>query len=193
MHSPPFSMIGKCLEKIQTNKTEGILIIPFWTSQSWYPKLLRLLVDHPLLIHHREKLLTLPGCNQLHPLRKKLNLLACHLCGDSGFSEKATNIILQSWRQSSQKQYDGHIRKWLSFCSQRQVDPTCPSVEVAAEFLTTLYESDLSYSSINSARSALSAILDKPDSAQPKFGEHPDVKCLMKGIFQNRPPTASLQ
>ena len=67
---PPFSMIGRCLEKIQTNKAEGILIVPFWTSQSWYPKLLRLLMDHPLLIHHREKLLTLPGCNQLYPLRK---------------------------------------------------------------------------------------------------------------------------
>lgn len=84
---PPFSMIGRCLEKIQTNRAEGILIVPFWTSQSWYPKLLRLLVDHPLLIHHRERLLTLPGCSQLHPLRKKLNLLACHLCGDSTKTE----------------------------------------------------------------------------------------------------------
>lgn len=107
---------------------------------------------------------------------------------DRGFSENATNIILQSWRQSSQKQYDGHIRKWLSFCSQRQVNPTSPSVEVAVEFLTTLYESGLSYSSINSARCALSAILDKPDSAQPTFGEHPDVKRFMKGIYQTRPP-----
>lgn len=107
---------------------------------------------------------------------------------DRGFSEKATNIILPSWCQSSPKQFDGHIRKWLSFCSQRQVDPTRPSVEVAVEFLTTLYESGLSNSSINSARSALSAILDKPDSAQPTFGEHPDVKCFMKGVFQNRPP-----
>ncbi|KAJ7386682.1 hypothetical protein OS493_006690 [Desmophyllum pertusum] len=34
-----------------------------------------------------------------------------------GFSEKATNIVLQSWRQSSQKQYDAHIKKWLLFCT----------------------------------------------------------------------------
>ena len=80
---PPFSQIGRCLEKIQANKADGILVVPFWTSQSWYPKLLRLLVDPPLVISHRETLLTLPGCPTLHPLRKKLNLLACHLCGES--------------------------------------------------------------------------------------------------------------
>ena len=68
----PSSLIGRSLEKIQTNRAERILVILFWTSQSWYPKLLRLLVDHPLLISHRERLLTLPGCNQLHPVRKKL-------------------------------------------------------------------------------------------------------------------------
>ena len=82
---PPFSLM--CLEKIQANKADGILVVPFWISQSWYPKLLRLLVDPPLVISHRETLLTLPGCHKLHPLRKKLNLLACHLCGDSTRTE----------------------------------------------------------------------------------------------------------
>ena len=59
---------------------------------------------------------------------------------------------------------------------------------MAVEFLTTLYEGGLSYSSINTARCALSAILDTPDSVLPTFGEHPDVKRFMKGIFQSRPP-----
>ncbi|XP_068712558.1 uncharacterized protein [Montipora foliosa] len=42
------------------------------------------------------------------------------------FSERATNIVLQSWPQSSQKQYDAHIRKWLLFCTKRQADPITP-------------------------------------------------------------------
>ena len=188
---PPFSLIGKCLEKIQANKADGILVVPFWTCQSWYPKLLRLLVALPLMITHRETLLTLPRCQKLYPLRKKLNLLACHLCGDyknRGFSERATNIVLQSWRQSSQKQYDAHIGKWLLFYTKRQTDPICPTISMAVEFLTTLYEEGLSYSSINSARCALSAILDSPDSTHQTFGVHPDVKRFIKGIFQSRPP-----
>lgn len=88
---------------------------------------------------------------------------------DRGFSEKATSIILQSWHQSSQKQCDGHIRKWLtgcSFCSQRQVDQIHPTVGVAVEFLTRLYKKGLSCSSINSARSALSEILNQTHFSQ---------------------------
>lgn len=83
----------------------------------------------------------------------------------------------------------GHIRKWLSFCYQRPVDPIHPTVAgVAIEFLTMLYKNGLSYSSITSSRSALSVILDKPDSRQPTFSEHPDVKRFMKRIFQSRHP-----
>lgn len=88
---------------------------------------------------------------------------------DRGFSEKATSIILQSWHQSSQKQCDGHIRKWLtgcSFCSQRQVDQIHPTVGVAVEFLTRLYKNGLSCSSINSERSALSEILNQTHFSQ---------------------------
>lgn len=105
-----------------------------------------------------------------------------------GFSERATNIVLQSWRQSSQKQYDAHIRKWLLFCTKRQADPICPTISMAVDFLTSLYDEGMSYSSINSARCALSAILESPASAYSTFGEHPDVKRFMKGIFQSRPP-----
>ena len=100
---------------------------------------------------------------------------------DRGFSEKATCIILQSWRQSSQKQYDGLIRKWVGFCSQREVDPFHPTIGLAVEFLTMLYENGLSYSSINSAGSALSAILDEPDSLHLTFGSlvKVDPLCLV--------------
>lgn len=110
---------------------------------------------------------------------------------NKGFSERATNIVLQSWRQASQKQYDAHIRKWLLFCTKRQADTICPTISMAVEFLTTLYDEGLSYSYIsyiNSARCALSATLDSTDSAHQTFGEHPDVKRFRKGVFQSRPP-----
>lgn len=105
-----------------------------------------------------------------------------------GFYEKAINIVLQSWRLSSQNQYDAHINKWLLFCTQRQANQICPGMSVAVEFLTNVYEEGLSYSSITSARCALSAIIDTSDSVHRTFGEHPDVKRFMKGIFQSRPP-----
>ena len=33
----PFSLIGRCLDNIQACKAEGILVVPFWPSQTWYP------------------------------------------------------------------------------------------------------------------------------------------------------------
>lgn len=27
---PPFSLVGRCLERIQVNKAEGILVVPLW-------------------------------------------------------------------------------------------------------------------------------------------------------------------
>ena len=146
------------------------------------------------MITHREALLTLPGSQKLHPLRKKLNLLACHLCGDSTrteaflreqptlFSNPGANHHRNNMMHTSEN------GKWLLFCTKRQADPICPTISVAVDFLTSLYDDGLSYSSINSARCALSAILESPASAYPTFGEHPDVKRFMKGIFRSRPP-----
>ena len=52
---PPFSLIGRCLEKLHANQAEGILIVPRWMSQSWYPKLLRLLVEASIVIHPKKE------------------------------------------------------------------------------------------------------------------------------------------
>ena len=135
-------------------------------------------------------------CQKRHPLRKNLNLLACHLCGDSTRTEafladRATNNVLQSWRQSSQKQYDAHIREWFVFFTKWHADPIRPTTSIAVDFLTSLYDERMelmSYSSINSVRCALPAILESPASAYSTFGEHPDIKRFMRGIFQSRPP-----
>ena len=105
---------------------------------------------------------------------------------ERGFSEKTTDIIMLSWRDS-RKQYDVHMRRWLLFCGTREIDPVhAADIKDALEFLADVFGNSLSYSSINSARSALSAILQT--SQNHTFGEHPDVKRVMKGIYQIRPP-----
>ena len=111
-----------------------------------------------------------------------------------GFSEHATNIVLQSWRQSSRQPYDVHIKKWLLFCSDRKIDPIQPPVGTAVDFLAMLYEKRFSYSSINTTRCALPAILDPYGASRTTFGEHPDVKRFMKGIqYSVSTPFTSLQ
>ena len=53
-------------------------------------------------------------------------------------------------------------------------------------FLSELFSRCLSYSSINTARSALSSILSWDNNPTP-FGQLPIAKCFMKGIYELRP------
>ena len=77
---PPFSLIARCLQKIQTDSAEGFMIVPMWPTQSWYPKLLHMLVDVPRVLPSQQTALQMPGMKQeVHPLAKKLVLIVCRL------------------------------------------------------------------------------------------------------------------
>ena len=53
------------------------------------------------------------------------------------------------------------------------------------EFLISLFNSGLGYSALNTARSALSAVMKINDNIN--FGEHPLVCRFTKGVFQLKP------
>lgn len=80
----------KMLGKIQAREGEGdsggaLLDLPKLVSQ-----IAETTGSSCMMITRKETFLTLPGCQKRHLLRRKLNLLACHLCGDCknrGFSE----------------------------------------------------------------------------------------------------------
>ena len=57
---PPFSLLPRVLAKIIRDKATGILIIPKWTTQSWFPLVLTLLIQHPRVISPCRDLLYLP-------------------------------------------------------------------------------------------------------------------------------------
>ena len=84
---PPFSVIGKCLQKISQDNGEAILIAPFWPQQVWFPNLLRLLSDHPIILPSTEKILSLAHSDAKHPLSPKLKLIACRVSGNSSNSK----------------------------------------------------------------------------------------------------------
>ena len=47
---PPCSLIGKVLPKIIHDQANGILIVPVWTTQAWFPAALRMVIaPYPLL------------------------------------------------------------------------------------------------------------------------------------------------
>lgn len=78
---PPFSLIGKMIQKIKIDEAYGIVIVPDWPSQPWYTTLVSLLTANPIIIPQRLDMLVLPGDTIRHPLCPKLRLLACRLSG----------------------------------------------------------------------------------------------------------------
>ena len=48
---PPYPIINRVISKFKSDNTgHGLLICPFWPSQSWFPTLLDLLIAPPLLL-----------------------------------------------------------------------------------------------------------------------------------------------
>lgn len=65
---PPFILIGRCLQKIQLEEVDHlILVAPHWPAQPWYPMLLQSLIAPPRLLSQREDLLR-DAVGRLHPL-----------------------------------------------------------------------------------------------------------------------------
>ena len=102
-----------------------------------------------------------------------------------GLSTGATSIILSSWRDGSRKQYSSYLKRWVQFCSQRQIDPLRAPVTHVLDFLTELYNTGLGYTAINTARSAISSILLSTGAVS--FGSHPLVVRFFRGVYNARP------
>ncbi|KAJ1209408.1 hypothetical protein NDU88_004786, partial [Pleurodeles waltl] len=64
---PPFIMISRVLAHIRHQQASLILITPFWQSQTWFPALLELSIDFPILIPSFPDLLLDP-LGRSHPL-----------------------------------------------------------------------------------------------------------------------------
>ena len=73
---PPINCIQRFLQKVELEQMEGIVVLPCWSTQSYFPALTKLLIDFPMLIRWRPQLISHPQVEQ-HPLGKRLKLIAC--------------------------------------------------------------------------------------------------------------------
>lgn len=77
---PPFSLILRTLEKIIQDKAEGVVLVPNWPTQTWFPLFNTLLVNKSLILKPNANLLLCPF-REKHPLAEKLSLVARLLSG----------------------------------------------------------------------------------------------------------------
>jgi len=97
---PPFSLIGRLLQKTRQDKAEVVLVAPLWVTQNWFTAVLEMLVDMPRFFKVGQKTLKIPHTNKVHPLVNKLHLMVCHISGDLMQTDNfQRNLLRSSWHR----------------------------------------------------------------------------------------------
>ena len=131
--SPPFSLIGRVLLRAREEGLKMILVTPNWPAQSWYSQILDLCITEPLLLPQSQELLVdLKETNGLENFRKNLV--------EKGISNTTGNLISNSRRSSTAVNYQSTVKKWVSWCSEGQIDPVTCSINFVLSFLGNLFE-----------------------------------------------------
>ena len=78
--------------KVEEVSSDALIIAPWWPTAHWYPQLLQLLVQCPILLPQWDELLTLPledtPSYTLHHLKDVMRLATWHVSGITYRSEE---------------------------------------------------------------------------------------------------------
>jgi hypothetical protein len=85
---PPFCLIGRVVQKIIYEHARGILVVPDWTTKSWFTMVKKITVQKPPTLLVTDDVLclhssTLTRGSRSHPLAGILRLLLCKVRRDA--------------------------------------------------------------------------------------------------------------
>lgn len=80
---PPFNLVARVINKIRRDKCKGILVVPDWKTQPWYPLFKRFAVTPILRMSPNKNLLFNPSCREEKQVNSKLAVLVAVLSGRS--------------------------------------------------------------------------------------------------------------
>ena len=139
---PPFSLIGRVLLRVREEGLTMTLATPNWPAQPWYGQILDLCITDPTPISGtfgRSQGTSTPSSveqdfktNDLENFRKNLV--------EKGISNTAANLISTSSRSGTTANYQSARKKWVSWRSERQIDPVTCSINFVLYFLGNLFE-----------------------------------------------------
>ena len=106
---PPVVLLPRILRKIREDQATALLIAPNWSGQPWFPELIQMLVDQPLLLPQFPSLVFLPFQPAVHhPLWQSLHLAVWPLSGvvmkQQAFQRK---LLTSYWHQGEQPPRSG--------------------------------------------------------------------------------------
>ena len=184
---PPIKWIHRVLWKVHNEGATLLLVAPVWCQQPWYPMLLRMLIEQPVLIPSSHLLLTASD-GAPHPMCLNQRLVLASLRGSGKgpeLSADARDLVDKARSSGTTRAYKSGWKKFSSWCDQRQANPfSCP-VEIVVNFLAAQQRLVL-FGKLAGYRSTISHFHEKVDGMP--VGKHPLVVEVMKGSFRDNPP-----
>ena len=110
---PPFSVIGKCLAKIEDNKVDTfLLVVPCWPTQPWFTQVMRIAIKRPVLLPFKDIVHQPSPLFQTKPL-KGLQLMGV-LCSGNPCSveEFQQTLPTSSWQDRVQQPESSTTALW---------------------------------------------------------------------------------
>lgn len=90
---PPFALILRVLRKIINDEATGVLVVPAWFSQPWYPLFTSCLIEPTITFHPSNSLLVSPCREKIHPLSSHLSLVVGKLSGKHFRGKESTKKL----------------------------------------------------------------------------------------------------
>ncbi|KZS06472.1 Uncharacterized protein APZ42_030056 [Daphnia magna] len=190
---PPFSLIRRGLGKIRKDQAELTLVAPYWPTQPWFPSLLELACERPLLIPHEEGPSSRPGWTPTpSPVERRATSDRLAVIRSRyetrDLQEGVIKYLRAADRPSTSATYQSALSAWVDWSIQRVQNPLSPTLNGVLSFLCGLAESGKAYWTVNVYRSMLSVTVGEIEGFD--VGKHLLVVRLMKGIFSSNPPSA---
>ncbi len=188
---PPFSCILQAVQKYKTGESNRNIGNPQLANTALVPIDSTPLSRTTTNTSSLEKPAATTSCSRrATPVGKEVRaesmLCVREQLAQLGVPPTSIDIIMASWRKGTKSQNQTYLKKWSQFCTTTNCDFFKPQISQVTVFLTHLFHSGLSYSAINSACSALSALCQSYNDTLT-FGQHTLVKRFMKGVFELRP------
>ena len=101
-------------------------------------------------------------------------------------SAKTASLMVDSRKKGTQSAYAGAWSLWEGWCLERKIDPSGCALSFILDYLTKCFEEGKAYNTIGGYRSAISAFHVGFNGIP--VGQIPQVKTLMRGISNKRPP-----
>ena len=116
------------------------MVGPYWITQNWFPVLLGMLVDRPLLMTASLNISVYPLNNTSPSASQVKTSSGLHILSNidlQNVSKTTQYILLSIWSKSTRGRYNSVLQQWHDFCGKEETNYLLPDVTSVLNWLSS--------------------------------------------------------